>query len=72
MRVRRIVSYLAMTITATFSVLANPQGEAIHAGTLDCYTLRVRKDGSCKTLRVRREGVADASSCSLFALLKAA
>jgi hypothetical protein len=25
-------------------VIANPQGEAIHAGTLDCFTLRVRND----------------------------
>jgi hypothetical protein len=24
---------------------ANPQGEAIYAGTLDCFTLRVRNDG---------------------------
>jgi hypothetical protein len=26
-------------------VIANPQGEAIHTGTLDCCTLRVRNDG---------------------------
>jgi hypothetical protein len=25
-------------------VIANPQGEAIHTGTLDCFTLRVRND----------------------------
>jgi hypothetical protein len=26
-------------------VIANPQGEAIYARTLDCFTLRVRNDG---------------------------
>jgi hypothetical protein len=25
-------------------VIANPQGEAIHASTLDCFTLRIRND----------------------------
>jgi hypothetical protein len=30
---------------ACLSVIANPQGEAIHARTLDCFTLRVRNDG---------------------------
>jgi hypothetical protein len=24
--------------------IANPQGEAIYAGTLDCFTLRIRND----------------------------
>jgi hypothetical protein len=38
------------------SVIAYPQGEAIHTGTLDCFTLRVRNDGVA----------------GLFALLKAA
>jgi agmatine/peptidylarginine deiminase len=28
-----------------YPVIANPQGEAIHARTLDCFTLRVRNDG---------------------------
>jgi hypothetical protein len=33
-------------------VIANPQGEAIHARTLDCFTLRVRNDGSaCRLLK---------------------
>jgi hypothetical protein len=27
-------------------VIANPQGKAIPAGTLDCFTLRVRNDGA--------------------------
>jgi hypothetical protein len=30
---------------ACHPVIANPQGEAIHTGTLDCFTLRVRNDG---------------------------
>jgi hypothetical protein len=30
---------------ACHPILANPRGEAIHARTLDCFTLRVRKDG---------------------------
>jgi hypothetical protein len=29
---------------ACHPVIANPQGEAIHARTLDCFTLRVRND----------------------------
>jgi hypothetical protein len=43
-------------------VLANPQGEAIHARTPDCFTLRVRKDGMAGKLHK--------SPCFLFALLK--
>jgi hypothetical protein len=45
-------------------VIANPQGEAIHASTLDCFTLRVRNDGVA--------GKRHTSPCFLFALLKAA
>jgi hypothetical protein len=44
-------------------VIANPQGEAIHASTLDCFTLRVRNDGEAGKLYK--------SPCFLFALLKA-
>jgi hypothetical protein len=29
---------------ACHPVIAHPQGEAIHASTLDCFTLRVRND----------------------------
>jgi hypothetical protein len=38
-------------------VIANPQGEAIHTGTLDCFTLRVRNDGrdSLNFTQVARE-----------------
>jgi hypothetical protein len=30
---------------ACHPVITNPQGEAIHASTPDCFTLRVRNDG---------------------------
>jgi hypothetical protein len=36
------------------SVIANPQGEAIHTGMLDCFTLRVRND------------VCDSLNCTLY------
>jgi hypothetical protein len=45
-------------------VIANPQGEAIHARTLDCFTLRVRNDGVAGKLHQ--------SPCFRFALPKAA
>jgi hypothetical protein len=36
----------------TASVIANPQGEAIHTRTLDCFILRIRNDG-CDSLKCR-------------------
>jgi hypothetical protein len=37
--------YGAFQQPARRPVIANPQGEAIHAGMLNCFTLRVRYDG---------------------------
>jgi hypothetical protein len=51
-------------IQSLLHVIANPQGEAIYARTLDCFTLRVRNDGMA--------GKRNKSPCFLFALLKAA
>jgi hypothetical protein len=36
-------------------VIANPQGEASHARTLDCFTLRVRNDEGCQGYRHYKE-----------------
>jgi hypothetical protein len=55
--------YTLKAIQFVAPVIANPQGEAIHTGTLDCFTLRVRDD--------RVAGRMHMSSCFLFALLKA-
>jgi hypothetical protein len=38
-------SYLAVAMTENVAVIVIPQGEAIHARTLDCFTLRVRNEG---------------------------
>jgi hypothetical protein len=45
-------------------VIANPQGEAIQCTRMDCFTLRVHRDGVAGKLHK--------SPCFLFALLKAA
>jgi hypothetical protein len=57
-----IPSFGAIQIVA--HVIANPQGEAIHARTLDCFTLRVCNDGVAGKLHK--------SPYFLFNLLKAA
>jgi hypothetical protein len=54
------------SVLGAFQIIAPviPQGEAIHASTLDCFTLRVRSDGVAGKLHK--------SPCFLFALLNAA